>query len=157
MASKEKGISSGQWYISVVPLDQIIVQVVISFSKDALNGLPLREHIVNRSRHLTFGKQVRLTLYPEQFPFYFAEYLRRIPFPVPEVIFVCPSLSTNTVFMFFLIQLVRQFNDLLCFRFLLYLKELPFDMLQAGDSFNSRIGVTFQFSIRTVCVTLYRS
>ena len=111
MASKEKGISSGQWYISVVPLDQIIVQVVISFSKDALNGLPLREHIVNRSRHLTFGKQVRLTLYPEQFPFYFAEYLRRIPFPVPEVIFVCPSLSTNTVFMFFLIQLVRQLNQ----------------------------------------------
>ena len=72
-----------------------------------------------------------------------------------EVIFVCPSLSTNTVFMFFLIQLVRQFNDLLCVRFLPYLKELPFDMLQAGDSFNSRIGVTFQFSIRTVCVTLY--
>ena len=57
--------------------------------------------------------------------------------------------------MFFLIQLVRQFNDLLCFRFLLYLKKLPFDMLQAGDSFNSRIGVTFQFSIRTVCATLY--
>ena len=155
MASKEKGISSGQWHISVCTARPNYCQkVVISFSKDAHNGLPLREHIVNRSRHLTFGKQVRLTLYPEQFRF-ISLVSAAHALSVPEG-YLCLSIPCRPT------QCSCSFDTAcssvqrsLCVRFLSDLKELPFDMLQAGGSFNSRIGVTFQFSIRTVCVTLY--
>ena len=69
MRSEEERVASGEGYIAVETLDEVVVQMVVAPGENVLYGLPLVQHIVYGSILLRLGKHLfwRVCRHPVEF------------------------------------------------------------------------------------------
>ena len=133
MRSEEERVASGEGYIAIETLDEVVVQMVVSPGEDVLYGLPLVEHIVYGSVLLRLGKHLfgRVCRHLVEFLTYDPEYGRRILLPPAGVVLHRPSVDADFVLVVLVVQVVDEPDDDLCVEVVLTVEPFPLHMLQA--------------------------
>ena len=107
MAAEEKGILSGQGYVPVDSLNEIIVPRVVYTSSYSLDTIPFVEHVFGGLEHLRLWRIFpRLRLDLEKHLLHLPEYMRRILLSPPQIIFDLPAVFSDLMLMFILIELI---------------------------------------------------
>ena len=133
MRSEEERVASGEGYIAVETLDEVVVQMVVAPGENVLYGLPFVEHIVYCSVLLRFGKHLfgRVCRHPVEFLTYDPEYGRRILLPPAGVVLHRPSVDADFVLVVLVVQVVDEPDDDLCVEVVLTVEPFPLHVLQA--------------------------
>lgn len=137
-----------------MPLSRVVIRMMVSFDGSTLGNLPLQRRVIGHSHRLAFKGRIELALCPRRFPFCFTRCLQHVPFPIPRIVFIYPSLSAGAIFVFFLVRLIHRFGSLLYIQFLLCLGRLPFSVLRTNSSFGSQVNIAFRFSVQAMYIAL---